>query len=136
MFATLHHIQMIRTTDKSYATTPCIYQVLSRLECSLITIGCNTGEAIGKTGTAETGFEDSRKEYSNGLFICYAPKDNPEVAVALVVEQGKWGSSSVGIAKRLMAAYFNQPVDRTKTNYINNPILGDYLPIVNARASR
>ena len=93
-------------------------------------------EMVCKTGTAETGFEDSRKEYSNGLFICYAPKDNPEVAVALVVEQGKWGSSSVGIAKRLMAAYFNQPVDRTKTNYINNPILGDYLPKVNARASR
>ncbi|MBO4578768.1 MAG: hypothetical protein J5715_01315, partial [Clostridiales bacterium] len=30
-------------------------------------------EMVCKTGTAETGFEDSRKEYSNGLFICYAP---------------------------------------------------------------
>ena len=42
-------------------------------------------EMVCKTGTAETGFEDTRKEYSNGLFICYAPKDNPEVALALVV---------------------------------------------------
>ena len=55
-------------------------------------------EMVCKTGTAETGFEDSRKEYSNGLFICYAPKDNPEVALALVVEKGKWGSSSAATA--------------------------------------
>ena len=89
-----------------------------------------------KTGTAETGFEDSRKEYSNGLFICYAPYDNPEVALALVVEKGKWGSSSVVIAKKIMAAYFNQSIDKTKTTTINNPILGDYLPKVNARTTR
>ena len=89
-----------------------------------------------KTGTAETGFEDSRKEYSNGLFICYAPYDNPEVALALVVEKGKWGSSSVVIAKKIMAAYFNEPIDKTKTNNISNPILGDYLPSINARTNR
>ena len=89
-----------------------------------------------KTGTAETGFEDTRKEYSNGLFICYAPNDNPEVALALVVEKGKWGSSSVGIAKKIMAAYFNEPIDKTKTNNISNPILGDYLPSINARTNR
>ncbi len=89
-----------------------------------------------KTGTAETGFEDSRKEYSNGLFICYAPYDNPEVALALVVEKGKWGSSSVVIAKKIMAAYFNEPIDKTKTRTITNPILGDYLPNINARTNR
>ena len=85
-------------------------------------------EMVCKTGTAETGFEDSRKEYSNGLFICYAPKDNPEVALALVVEKGKWGSSSVVIAKKIMAAYFNAQVDSSVTLYTRNPILGDYLP--------
>ena len=85
-------------------------------------------EMVCKTGTAETGFEDSRKEYSNGLFICYAPKDNPEVALALVVEKGKWGSSSVVIAKKIMAAYFNAQVDSSVALYTRNPILGDYLP--------
>ena len=85
-------------------------------------------EMVCKTGTAETGLEDSRKEYSNGLFICYAPKDNPEVALALVVEKGKWGSSSVVIAKKIMAAYFNAQVDSSVTLYTRNPILGDYLP--------
>lgn len=85
-------------------------------------------QMVCKTGTAETGFEDSRKEYSNGLFICYAPKDNPEVALALVVEKGKWGSSCVVIAKKIMAAYFNAQFDSSVKLYTQNPILGDYLP--------
>ena len=92
-------------------------------------------EMVCKTGTAETGFEDSRKEYSNGLFICYAPKDDPEVALALVVEKGKWGSSSIVIAKKIMAAYFNAQVDSSVRLYTSNPILGDYLPSVNATAA-
>ena len=69
---------------------------------------------------------------SNGLFICYAPKENPEVAVALVVESGKWGASCIGIAKSLMAAYFNEQVNTSYRLYTANPILGDYLPSVNA----
>lgn len=87
-------------------------------------------ELVCKTGTAETGFEDSRKEYSNGLFICYAPKDNPEVALALVVEKGKWGSSSVVIAKKIMAAYFNKQFNTAEPLYISNPALGDYLTAI------
>ncbi len=91
-------------------------------------------EMVCKTGTAETGFEDSRKEYSNGLFICYAPKENPEVALALVVEKGKWGATSVVIAKKIMAAYFNEQFDSSEPLYTSNPILGDYLPSINATA--
>ena len=87
-------------------------------------------QMVCKTGTAETGFEDSRKEYSNGLFICYAPKDNPEVALALVVEKGQWGASTVEIAKKIMAAYFNEQVDSSKPLYTSGTSLGDYLPPV------
>ncbi len=92
-------------------------------------------ELVCKTGTAETGFENTRKEYSNGLFICYAPKNNPEVALALVVEKGEWGSSSVIIAKKIMAAYFNQQLNSKVPLNKTNPILGDYLPSVNATAA-
>ena len=91
-------------------------------------------EMVCKTGTAETGFEEVRKEYSNGLFICYAPKDNPEVALALCVEKGQWGASSVVIAKKIMAAYFNAQVNSTVPLYTSNPILGDYLPAIYATA--
>ena len=89
---------------------------------------------VCKTGTAETGFEELRGEYSNGLFICYAPVDNPEVALALVVEKGEWGSSCVEIAKKIMAAYFNSQVDPKMKLVDKNPIRGDYLPNINGSA--
>ena len=57
-----------------------------------------------KTGTAETGFEDVSS--SNGLFIAYAPADNPQVAVAQIIEKGAWGSNTIGITKDLFNAYF------------------------------
>lgn len=58
-----------------------------------------------KTGTAETGFEDVSS--SNGLFICYAPADDPQVAIAQIVEKGAWGSNTIAIAIDLLSAYFN-----------------------------
>lgn len=58
-----------------------------------------------KTGTAETGFEDVSS--SNGLFICYAPADNPQVAIAQIVEKGAWGSNTISIARDLLTEYFN-----------------------------
>jgi len=58
----------------------------------------------GKTGTAETGFEAT--ESSNGLFVCYAPYDKPEIAVVVVVEHGVWGSYTAPIAREIMLEYF------------------------------
>ncbi len=78
-----------------------------------------------KTGTAETGFEDSKKEYSNGLFVCYAPADDPEIAIALVVEQGEWGSSTTIIAKKLLMAYFNIADSNTTTVTDSDASIGD-----------
>lgn len=82
-----------------------------------------------KTGTAETGYEEIRKEYSNGLFVCYAPADDPEIAIALVVEKGEWGASTTVIAKKLLAAYFGVPADDGKNVYELEPILGDDLAL-------
>ena len=84
-----------------------------------------------KTGTAETGFEDIRKEYSNGLFVCYAPAEDPQVAIALVVERGEWGSSTAVIARQLLAAYFGIPEDNS--NVVDySPSNGDVVPSVDA----
>ena len=58
----------------------------------------------GKTGTAETGREDD--ESSNGLFICYAPIENPQIAVVAVIEKGVWGSYAAPVAKKILNAYF------------------------------
>ena len=46
----------------------------------------------GKTGTAEVGVGERRRK--NTWFIAYAPVEAPEVAVALVVEDGESGGST------------------------------------------
>ncbi len=58
-----------------------------------------------KTGTAQHG---SGKESDNGSLICYAPADDPKVAVAIYVENGSSGSSLSGIAMEVFDAYFSQ----------------------------
>lgn len=81
---------------------------------------------VCKTGTAETGYEERNKEYSNGLFVCYAPAEDPQIAIALVVERGEWGSSTAVIAKKLLAAYFGIPLSASNTVHESIPAIGDY----------
>ena len=58
----------------------------------------------GKTGTAETGREAN--ESSNGVFICYAPVEDPQIAIAVVIEHGVWGSYTAPVAKDILSEYF------------------------------
>lgn len=62
----------------------------------------NYGVAVaGKTGTAEiAGGSD------HTTFICYAPYEDPEVAVAVVLEHGASGQYSMNVAKAMLDAYF------------------------------
>lgn len=62
-------------------------------------------KVAGKTGTAETGNEANHS--SNALFVCYAPADNPQIAVAVVVERGAWGANTAPIARDILAEYFH-----------------------------
>jgi peptidoglycan glycosyltransferase len=56
----------------------------------------------GKTGTAETGIRGSNTVW----FICFAGKERPEVAVAVVVEQqnSTGGQTSAPIARQVLQA--------------------------------
>lgn len=58
----------------------------------------------GKTGTAQTGREDTSS--SNGLFVCYAPADKPQIAIVIVIEKGVWGSYAAPIARDIIDEYF------------------------------
>lgn len=62
-------------------------------------------KVAGKTGTAETGMEETSS--SNALFVCYAPAEDPRIAVAVVVEHGVWGSYTAPIARDILTAYFS-----------------------------
>ncbi|SEL94083.1 penicillin-binding protein 2 [Paenibacillus sp. OK003] len=57
-----------------------------------------------KTGTSEQGTGPNKKE--NGVFIAFAPRDNPKLAIAVVVPEGGFGSVSASpIARKIFDAY-------------------------------
>ena len=61
-----------------------------------------------KTSTVENSHGDD-----HGWFVAYAPFDNPSIAIAVVVEQGGYGSDSAApIARKIMEAAFNLPPSR------------------------
>ncbi len=61
-----------------------------------------------KTGTAQTGRSgDTKNADFHGVFIAFAPYDDPQIAFAGVVEYGEHGNSSAGlVAKALLEHYF------------------------------
>ena len=56
-----------------------------------------------KTGTAQHGSGGS----DHGAFVCWAPADDPEIAVAVYVEHGASGSNFAQVAADVMDYYFN-----------------------------
>jgi peptidoglycan glycosyltransferase len=59
-----------------------------------------------KTGTAQTGINNSGLD--DAVFTCFAPADNPEIAVGVVVKGGGLGAdASAPIAVDIIKAYLN-----------------------------
>ena len=57
----------------------------------------------GKTGTAENPHGDD-----HGWFVAYGPFDDPRLTVAVIIEQGGYGSTSAGpIARKILETAFN-----------------------------
>jgi penicillin-binding protein 2 len=63
-----------------------------------------------KTGTVQSETSMGNADLNNGVFVCYAPADNPQIAIAIVVEKGKSGSEIMEIAKVIMDYYFHETV--------------------------
>lgn len=61
-----------------------------------------------KTGTAETGREgDDIENEFHGVFVAFAPYEDPEIAFASIVEYGQHGSTSAGlICRAVFEQYF------------------------------
>lgn len=62
-------------------------------------------DVASKTGTPETRTD------LNSVFICFAPAEDPEVAIAVVIEKGFHGYTGAPVAKALLDEYFgfNKP---------------------------
>lgn len=55
-----------------------------------------------KTGTSQLG-EDKT---NNAIFMCYAPFDDPQIAISIVVERGQSGANLSSMARNVLDAYF------------------------------
>ena len=62
----------------------------------------------GKTGTAEN---TSRNGEDHSIFIAFAPKENPQIAIAVYVENGGWGSTwAAPIATFMIEKYLKNEI--------------------------
>ncbi|MFB9056303.1 penicillin-binding protein 2 [Mariniflexile ostreae] len=74
-------------------------------------------EICGKTGTAENfmkidGVKTQLTDHS--IFVAFAPKDNPKIALAVFVENGYWGGRFAGrIAGLMIEKYLKDKITRT-----------------------
>ncbi|MGD8426857.1 MAG: penicillin-binding protein 2 [Balneolaceae bacterium] len=74
-------------------------------------------QVAGKTGTAQNPHGQD-----HGWFICFAPFKNPKIAVAVLVENGGFGSiSAAPIASLLVEKYLTGEINRPYVyNYVKN----------------
>lgn len=64
----------------------------------------------GKTGTAEN---PHGKDHS--LFVCYAPVEDPKIAIAVIVENAGFGSTyGAPIASLMMELYLNDTISTSR----------------------
>ena len=67
-------------------------------------------EICGKTGTAENPHGED-----HSIFIAFAPKDKPQIAIAVYIENGGWGSTwAAPIASLIIEKYLTGQVNNTE----------------------
>ena len=70
-------------------------------------------EICGKTGTAENPHGED-----HSIFIAFAPKDKPQIAIAVYIENGGWGSTwAAPIASLIIEKYLTGQVNNTEREH-------------------
>ena len=75
-------------------------------------------EICGKTGTVENFIKlDGKKTQltDHSIFVAFAPKENPRIAIAVFIEHGYWGSRwAAPIASLMIEKYLNKKIQRKR----------------------
>ena len=107
-----------------------MYQVVERGTAKIAKI--KGIEVCGKTGTVENfikinGVKTQLTDHS--IFIAFAPKDDPKIAIAVYVENGYWGARwAAPIASLMIEKYLNGSVKRKwlEDRMLNGSLLAEY----------
>ena len=70
----------------------------------------------GKTGSAEAGKDANGKDIVNAWFAAFAPYDDPEIAVVVMVENGGHGNYTAEAVRNIMAEYFGMNTQNVMEN--------------------
>jgi penicillin-binding protein 2 len=135
-FYTPHIVRSIEGASLDQAYTQKTYSPISR-DCydivaegmrGAVTAGTCRGVALpyvdicGKTGTAQTPFGKD-----NSIFIGFAPQEQPQVAIAVLVEHGGFGATvAVPIARLMLEKYFKgeiAPERKYHEQYYTNMVI-------------
>jgi penicillin-binding protein 2 len=95
----------------------------------------------GKTGTAENyGIINGKREKleDHSWFVCFAPRDNPKIAVAIIVENAGFGAIWAGpMARMVIEKYLNDTLSaRSKLDSARIAEKEIILPVVKAKRMR
>jgi penicillin-binding protein 2 len=89
-------------------------------------------DICGKTGTAENFAKINGKRtklQDHSIFVAFAPKDHPKIALAVLVENGHYGAQNAGpIASLMIEKYLRRKITRTdlETKMLNKSLQGEY----------
>ncbi|MBO5340505.1 MAG: penicillin-binding protein [Oscillospiraceae bacterium] len=100
--------QVLGTLDLKQANLNAVKQGMLALtqEGSLARYFQNLGVKVGaKTGSAQVSAASSE---SNAVLVCFAPYDDPQIALAIVAEKGGTGSELGAIAADIFRHYFDR----------------------------
>lgn len=84
-------------------------------------------EMCGKTGTAQTASNEYQKAKNiklkdNAWFVAFAPRINPEIAVAILFEEGEHGPLAGVIARDVVKAYFDKKSRKELSQVTPGPV--------------
>jgi len=115
-------LRQIRNTDfeATYTHTPKVLSEIEEKDYLEIIQNGMIAVSKGRNGTARRVFGDYRitvasktgtvqiegLAINNGLFVAYAPAENPEIAISVVVEKGGSGAEIMAIARVVFDHYF------------------------------
>ncbi|TYC12719.1 penicillin-binding protein 2 [Bizionia gelidisalsuginis] len=92
-----------------------MYQVYKKGTASYLKV--DGIDICGKTGTVEnfTTIDGVRTQLTDhSIFVAFAPKDDPKIAIAVFVENGYWGSRFAGkIASLMIEKFIKGTISRT-----------------------
>jgi len=110
----LSTVQTTAPTQLSQAVSPTVATQVGQMMLAAVQNPDGTANAFnagvvgftmaGKTGTAQNGVNNSG--LNDAVFACYAPYDNPQIAVGVIIQGGGYGATAAApIAVQVIKAY-------------------------------